>query len=337
MDNYKKIIDAFLIGNIEGIEENGMIPGHLETQISHLFLFPTTVYKICKRDNEFFNEHFRDLADRRSRLDFYKSDFFENNYFSPDVYQKLCGVKVIDGKVNISNDIDNAEDVVMKMRRIDLKYNLSNLLHEKTLAQKDFQSMGYQQTREVALYPHQPKTGEAYYDIFQRRLDDLRDWMYSAPEYISKEKTDEIVQVLRHYVEKEKDVFFNFDKSQYVVSIDNHSDNIFYENGKIFFLDIYPPKEDWLIVPPWINIYRPATDILILMGEKYARSFIQGYKDYCGSLDEKHELFYFIYSAAIQGVSLYNLSKNNDIKKKDSELYKLFISESVEKLEKKSL
>jgi len=337
MDNYKKIINAFLAGDIENIDEKGMIPEHLETQISHLFLFPKTVYKICKRDNVFFNEHFRNLADRKSRLDFYKSDFFENNYFSPDVYLNLYGIGLKDGKVTIGSDIDDAEDFIMKMRRIDWKYSLSNLLHERTLSQKDFQLMGYQQTKDVARYPHQPKTNETFYNIFQRRLDDLRDWMYSAPEYISKDKINEIVHALRSYIEKEKDIFMNFDKSQYVVTIDNHSDNIFFEKGKMIFLDVYPPKEDWIIVPPWINIYRPTTDILILMGEKYARSFIQGYKDYYGYLDEGHELFYFLYSAAIQGVSLHNLSKDSDVKKKDSELYKAFILENIEKLEKENL
>jgi aminoglycoside phosphotransferase family enzyme len=245
----------------------------------------------------------------------------------------LYSIGLKDGKVSINDDIDDADDFIMKMRRIDWKYNLSSLLHEKTLSQKDFQLMGYQQTKNVAQYPYQPKTDETYYDIFQRRLDDLRDWMYSAPDYFSKEKTDEIIHKLEKYLEKEKSSFIGFDNSQYVVSLDNHSDNIFYKDGKIFFLDIYPPKEDWMIVSPWTNIYRPATDILILMGEKYARSFIQGYKDYYGFLNESHELFYFIYSAAIQAVSLYNLSENNQSKKEDAGLYKLFVLENIEKLE----
>src|SRR3990172_11469600 len=115
MENYQKIISAFLVGNIEGMEEKGIIPEHLETQISHVFLFPKTVYKICKRDNSFFNEHFRDLADRNSRTYFYKSDFFENNYFSPNVYLGLHGIGVVDGKVKTSSDIENSEDVVMRM------------------------------------------------------------------------------------------------------------------------------------------------------------------------------------------------------------------------------
>jgi len=336
MDNYKKIIDSFLNGEVEGVEEKSLIPEHIETQISHIFLFPKTVYKICKRDNIFFNQHFRDLADLKTRIDFYKSDFFENNYFSPEVYLSVYGVNILDDKVVISENIDDAEDVVMKMRRIDLRYNLSQLLHEKSLTEEDFKSMGYQQTKAVDLYPHQPKTLESYYDIFQRRLDDLRNWMYSASDYFSKEKTDEIVKILRDYLEKNKEEFFSFDKSKYVVSLDNHSDNIFYQNAKMFFLDIYPPKEDWMIVSPWTNIYRPATDILILMGEKYARAFIQGYKDYYGSLNEDHELFYFIYSAAIQAVSLHNLSCNNSTKLEDSKIYKKFILENIEKIKETS-
>ncbi|EKE21347.1 MAG: hypothetical protein ACD_7C00272G0002 [uncultured bacterium] len=332
MNNYKKIITSFLAGAVKGIEEGGLIPEHIETQISHVFLYPNTVYKICKRDNLFFNQYFRDLSDTEERKRFYKADFFENNYFSPEVYLNVYGVNVSESDVVITDDIDDAMDVVMKMRRIDLNCNLSELLHERILTEEDFRRMGYQQTKAVDLYPYQPKTSESYYDIFQRRLDDLRDWMYSAPDYFPKETTDKIITILRNYLEKEKDEFLYFDRSKYVISLDNHSDNIFYQNGKMFFLDIYPPKEDWMIVSPWTNIYRPATDILILMNEDCARAFIEGYKDYYGGLDESHELFYFIYSASIQAISLYNLSGNSSIKLEDANLYKKYILENIEKI-----
>lgn len=173
--------------------------------ISHLFLFPDTVYKICKRDNNFFNKHFRNLADLQSRIDFYKSDFFENNYFSPDIYLSNLGINVVNDRVVLTDDLDNIEDVVMKMKRIDLQYNLSKLLHEGVLTEDDFRKMGYEQTKAVDLFPNQPKINETYYDIFQRRVDDVRDWMYSAPDYFPKEKTNEIITVLRNYVEKNKD------------------------------------------------------------------------------------------------------------------------------------
>ena len=127
MNNYLKIIDAFLKGDVEGLEERGAIPEHIETQISHLFLFPNTVYKICKRDNLFFNEHFRNIADLKTRIDFYKSDFFENNYFSPEVYLDLYGVNVINNEVEVNKNLDGIEDIVMKMKRIDLNSNLSHL------------------------------------------------------------------------------------------------------------------------------------------------------------------------------------------------------------------
>ena len=332
MDNYEKIISSFLLGNIDNLEEKGLIPEHIETQISHLFLFPKTVYKICKRDNLFFNDHFRNIADLKTRIYFYKSDFFENNYFSPEIYLSIHGVITSSTSVSITQELDKAEDIIMRMKRIDLKFNLSQLLHEKTLNEKDFISMGYEQTKAVDLYPHPPTTTENYYDIFQRRLDDLRDWMYSAPDYLNKKETDEIIIALRNYVEKNKKYFSSFDTTKYVISLDNHSDNIFYKDGKMSFLDIYPPKEAWMIVAPWINIYRPATDILILMGENYARALIQGYKDYYGDLNENHELFYFIYSASIQAVSLHNLSQKNDLKKEDSINYKEYILKNIEKI-----
>lgn len=332
MDNYDKIIEAFLNGTVEGIENYGMKPEHLETQISHIFLFPDFVYKISKRNNAFFNKHFRDLDDLKTRLFFYKADFYQNNYFSPEVYLQLYGVCAHDNKILLNNDVDNAEDAVIKMRRVNLEHNLSQLLHSRSLMEEDFRFMGHEQTKEIALYPHQPKYNLSYYNHFQARLDDLRNWMYSAPKYFSKEETDNVIQVLKNYLEKEKEYFNNFDTSKYVISLDNHSDNIFYENKKVFFLDIYPPKEEWGIASAIINIYRPATDILILMGEKYARAFIRGYKDYYGSLDEGHEIFYFVYSAAIQAISLFNLSENNDLKLKDSIVYKNFITDHLKKL-----
>ncbi len=221
------------------------------------------------------------------------------------------------------------------MKRIDLRYNLSKLLHEGSLSEEDFRSMGYQQTKSVSLYPYQPKSKENYYSVIKRRVDDVRDWMYSAPAYFNKEEVDGIIGILIDYVEKNKKYFIDFNTDNYVVSLDNHSDNIFYEDKKMFFLDIYPPKEDWMISSPWLNIYRPATDILILMGENYAKSFLDGYKKHYGSLDESYELFYFLYSAAIQGVSLYNLSANNEMKLEDSIKYRDFILSNVRNLKKK--
>jgi len=332
MGDDEKIVQAFLQGQVKGLEEEGRLPEHIETQISHLFLFPETVYKVCKRDNVYFNEHFRNVADEKTRFQFYKDDFFENSYFSPDVYLGLYGLRVRDGVVERTNDIDSADDLVMKMKRIDPKYNLTRLLHERSLTQEDLRSMGYQQTKAVALYPHQPKTDEIYDQIMRRRLDDLRDWMGSAPDHFSKQETNEVMEALFSYFEKHRDAFIRFNIKDYVTSLDNHSDNIFYEKGKMFFLDIYPPKEDWKTVSPWTNIYRPATDILILMGEEYARAFIQGYKDHYGSLDESHELFYFIYSAAIQAVSLFNLSSGDSLKSEDSKVYKKYILEKIKDL-----
>ena len=312
MDN-KELVESFLAGTVQGIEEHGLIPTHIETQISHLFLFPNTVYKISKRDNAFFNEHFRDLSSREERLSFYKSDFFLNQYFSPKVYLELYGVYAEAGKSVLRLGVEqNAEDAVMKMQRIDLSYNLSTLLHKKSLSENDFRSMGNQQTKAVALYPQQPKSTDSYFKLFQERLDDLKDWMESADRsYFSEEEINQVITILKGYINQHKDQFEKVATSDYVISLDNHSDNIFYENGAMFFLDIYPPKEDWMIATPWINIYRPATDIFILMGEKYTRAFLAGYKDYYGTFDESHEDLYFIYSATIQAVSLHNLSKND--------------------------
>lgn len=332
MEDYQIIINSFLSGDVDSIEEKGMVPEHVEAQVSHVFLFSKTVYKICRRDNNFLNSHIINLADKQIRINFFKADYSHNDYFSPDVYLKLFGIKNINGKIKICEDLNDTEDIVMKMRRIDQKCSLSQLLNEKALTENDFETMGYEQTKKIALYPNQPKSEESYYPMFQRKLNDLKSWMLSAPDFFSKKETDKITMVLNNYLEKKKNDFEDFDKKQYVIALDIHSDNIFIENKKVILLDTYPLKEDWMIAAPCLNIYRPAADIFILMGEKYARAFLSGYIKYYGSMDNQHEMFYLIYSAAIQGVSLFNLSKGNEMKKENARLYKKFILDNIDRL-----
>ncbi|MDB5190318.1 MAG: hypothetical protein JWN49_644 [Parcubacteria group bacterium] len=326
------IVQSFMEGSVVGMDENGFVPEHIETQQSHLFLFPETVYKINKRSNTFFNEHFRDLSNKAERFSFYKSDFSENQYFSPNVYIGLKFLLLEDGGVTLTSDSTGAEDIVMQMKRIDFSYNLTHLLHQGNLTEHDFRHMGRTQTQQVAHYPHQPKSREDYYTLFMRRIHDLDNWIASAPDFISAEERTRIITSLTNYIENKKEYFSTIAPSTYVISLDNHSDNIFYQDKTIFFLDVYPPKEEWGIILPWMNIYRPATDIWLLQSEKYARAFLEGYEEYYGPLKKEDELFYVIYSACIQAISLANQSKDNELKAKDAVIYKNFILENFEKI-----
>ncbi|MEO6536163.1 MAG: hypothetical protein ABIT47_00585 [Candidatus Paceibacterota bacterium] len=324
-DRESLIVQSFKQGSVQGIEEEGLLPEYIETQISHLFLFPETVYKISKRSNIFFNEHFRDLSDAEERFSFYKSDFSENQYFSPEVYLELKYLHLQNNTVLLTSDSTDAEDILMRMKRIDVSNNLSHLLHEGNLSEDEFRGMGRTQTQQIADCPYKPTSKEDYYTLFKRRIIDLDDWIALAPDFITIDERSKIIASLNGYIEKQKDYFAAIDPSTYVISIDNHSDNIFYKDNRMFFLDVYPPKEDWMTVLPWMNIYRPATDIWLLQGEKFARAFIEGYEEHYGPLPRESELFYLVYSASIQAISLANQSKA-----KDATIYKNFILENIE-------
>lgn len=336
MNSIESIVyDSFVGGKVSGIREMAK-PEVLKTQISYLFFYPDSVYKYYLHSNVFFNSNFRDLDSPKSREYFYKRDFFWNNYFNKDVYLELKSLKIVDGKVAVSDLATVSEDYLIKMKRIDASSNLSHLLHEKQVGAADAFNIGYQMTKMIAEFPKKVSSAESYYSVTKRDIADLKNWMYSAKSKISKEQADGVIKALDDYVEVNRNIFEQFPADKYTISIDNHSDNIYYNDEKISFIDIYPPKEAWVFSHPIKNLYRPATDILILGGKELFEAMFSGYEKYSGQADRRHESFYLVYSACIQCVSLYNLSGNSKQKGIDAEKYWKFIEEKIAGLVKLS-
>lgn len=305
------ILEAFKDGNVQGIAEPGVTPQHIKTWISHVFLFPKNVYKIYQHENEGFNKDYRDLHTPESREWFYGEDFFWNHYFAPNVYEELLGIKADGDKVTIVARDDNPDDLVIKMRRIDASHNLTQRLPVGDLTQGDMHTVGYEMTRLIAEFPHKPKTDKNFYDIMLSRLDDVKGFTYLAEKYLSRERTDQIMVPLYKYLEAHKEEFAQKTNDDLTIAIDNHSDNVFCDNGKASFLDIYQVKENWLLVEPMLNIYRLSADVLVLAGKEMQQALIQGYKDYykLTDIEEHRALFYTVYGALIKGAYNYILDK----------------------------
>lgn len=332
--NDEKISSAFLDGSVSGLIEPGIKAEHIQTQISHIFLYKTTVYKFYRRDNEEINKAFVNLADEMVRAKFYEEDFFYNHYFNPEVYQRLQRIKIAKTGVELKDRNDDGDDWIIQMKRIDMTRNLTTLLLAGGLNRADFQKIGYQMTKAVAEFPHKPKTRKNCYEIMKVDLDDVESFAYLAAPLIKKEDTRRIMEKLNSYLNGKKERFANLQEKDFISSIDNHSDNVFYENGRISFVDIFPPKEDWRTVEPLYIIYRLSADVEVLAGKEYADALITGYKEYY-KIEETAEdirLFYQLYAAMIRGAYLYILSTESGKRTNEAKKYLEFVEANINKI-----
>ncbi|MCH7883287.1 hypothetical protein IIA95_02650 [Patescibacteria group bacterium] len=322
-----KIQNAFLEGRVLGLKEEGVKPQHIQTVISNVFLFPNTVYKIYKWDNTSFNKSFRDISKPDIRKQFYEEDFSWNHYFNNEVYQELLGVMVQREKVELTRLKNNTDDLVIQMKRIDDSYNLTNLLREQHIKTADARRIGFEMTKAIAEFPHRPETTKNWYDFMQIRFRDVEKFLHMAKPSVTEKEITYFMDKLRGYAKRNIEQFTSIDSDKLSVSIDNHSDNIIYRDKKTSFIDIYPPKEDWMFSDPFQNVCRLSVDIYALGGKKLADELIQGYQEYykVQEIDERLKLFYQIYAAFIQIAYRFILSQPDEANK-----YKKFVEENID-------
>src|SRR3989344_3985032 len=157
---------------------------------------------------------FVDLSGR-SRRQFYEDDFFCNHYFNQDVYQKLLGIRVND-TVELTDNSDAAYDRVIQMARIDVSHNLTAQLLEGSLAESDFQKIGWQMAKMIAEFPHPPKTKKNYYEIMRSFVQDIEGWTYLADPLIPKGEAQEVIRALYAFLETQKDFFGLYREKDFV-------------------------------------------------------------------------------------------------------------------------
>lgn len=331
-DFHTKIVETFKKGEIKNIPEFGEVPKHIETQISHIFLFPQYAYKIYKWDNKGFNQFFSNLGDPEFRKQFYKEDFFWNNYFNKEVYLNLKSLNINGTSISLEEQNDSSDDLVIEMKTIQANENLTKLILHNQLSEKNAYSIGFAMTKEIAEFPHKPKMEVTYYELLKTRMEDLTHFTTFAEPHISKPEAEKVMNVLSHFIEKRKPKLEQITDDQLEIAIDNHSDNLFFKNGQVSFIDAYPPKKDWLLLSAYANAVRPATDILLLSGQKNLYDqFIKGYKDYyqIDKIDEELGLFYQTENALLKGVYLYDLFNNGTQRKDEADKYWGFVKEKI--------
>ncbi len=326
----KSLIELFKKGDFPG---QTSAPKHIETVISNVFIFDKKVYKFYKNDNEFFNKGFRDLAPKDSRFDFTKRDFKWNNSLSPTIYLEIINVKVEDGKIVIVEKQEDAEEIVIVMNRV----NTDDLLFEKLMRGEVSEDESFLMGKQFAesLKGAQVKLDgkHNFYNKFEVRISDLRDWIKSVSEFISEEESKEYCDFLEAFRKENKNLFENEMSEDLVHGGDMHSHNAVFTGGNLYLMDTFPPKEEWLVDHKLIPLYRVGADIWALSGNQdLFEAFVRGYEE--GSNTKVNRFLddlYIIYASAIMVSYLYMLQRTDEEKKESAKRFHEFIREYFKK------
>lgn len=191
------------------------------------------------------------------------------------------------------------------MKRIQAEQNLAELLLKGQLTSYDAHLIGFEITKLIDRFPYKPATKLNYFELLNiSRIEDIRNYAVFARPYISPAEADKVLRAMRIWLNRRQEVFSRLPWKKLTVAIDSHSDNVFYVNQQVSFIDIYPPKPDWRLLEPAANIIRLATDGLVLAGESVYAGFLRGYFEYYQDreLDKNLELFYQLGSVMIRAI-----------------------------------
>lgn len=274
------LISAFEQNLIEGLKDPDRV---VETVISKIFFYKDRVFKVYKYDKFFFG----DFSSFDFRKDFYEEDFYWNNVMAPDVYLHLRPVKM-----------NGIEDYYIEMRKFDDNNSLTNLLIKNQIQEDDLLKISKEMELRINELTDNKKEKLLHIlksnpDIFTDGFESDRNLLYTIPSFISKEKTDKIIDFIKAYGSHE--YFKNYNHNNLRASIDNHADNIVILDGKVELIDILPPKESWRIGDPNFLTSRLFTDVAVLNSEDKAMAI---YKN--NTMPKEIRTVYEIRSALIQ-------------------------------------
>lgn len=296
-------------GKIPG--ESG-VPEHIETVISNVFLFKDRAYKVYKNDNDFFNKSFHDLSTKEERLSFSAADFDWNKQLAREIYLHLQGVKVVSDEIAFT-DADEAEELIQINTRMPSGAVLFDHLQKNDLEEVDFYEIGKQfAMREKAFVWHGEFSSESTLQNIIKRHTDIIEWVKDAEEYLPAQERNAYSEQLLSLIKE----IYTSDTTPLSIGFDFHSFNAFYVEGVLYPFDTHPPKDAWRFCPTGLNVYRLATDVFALVGEKEFRAVIQGYFGYLNISipNEKGERLFVMYAALIMVSYLYMLARTDSDK-----------------------
>ncbi|MDQ5893711.1 MAG: hypothetical protein QG640_723 [Patescibacteria group bacterium] len=278
----------------------------VDTLLSKLFFFDKDVYKVYKHRVSSFG----DFNDNRFRHEFYHDDFAWNNTMTPAIYTKLCYVRENNGFIEECTH-DQSTDYYILMKKIDDSHTLLNLLRQKAVTHADLEKITTEMLKRIEKLTEIKKSD--FMDLFDTQyveldleyIETLRDWMYMAPEVISKENADAMMEKLKSFINTYQG-FKDFDHSHYIASIDNHCGNILYQDKEVNFIDSMPPMRIWRVQNHLYPVSRPATEVELFMGKEFADTMYSAFEKVRGiKVDPKMRAYLQTVAALIQAPYMY--------------------------------
>lgn len=316
------------------IADETSIPKHIETVMSNVFIFDKTVYKLYKNDNDFFNKAFRDLAPKKDRMNFTKSDFEWNHTLSPSIYAKVIGININNGEIKITEPTNEADEVVIVMNKAKTEDLLFEKLLKGKLSEDESFSLGKQLGETLKNAQKKPSEKQNFYNKFEARITDLQNWVSGVSEYVDETEFKEYCDFLEKFRHENREWFENGLSDEMVTGGDLHSHNAIFSDGILYLIDTYAPKEEWLIDHRLIPMYRLGTDIWALTNNKSLfESFLVGYEEGSGyTVNRKLDDLYVMYASSIMVVYLYILQRTDSEKNEAATRFHAFIREYFAKI-----
>ena len=290
-------------------------PKVIETVISRVFIFEAekTVLKFYKRDNEWWNRDMRDLSAGKTRRQFIERDFGFNHALSPSVYQALKTPVIEDGKIFLRDFHGDEDELVIVMQQIDTSKNLTHLLFGRGLMWEEHRGIGAQFVRAQQSLPSDFLSGldTDWYRQMRGRFDDLSAWAASVPEFPA-EVAEAGINQLRLELEKYQEPFRMLNGNHLFVSIDCNTENLLLIDGKLSFMDAYPPKREWMSAMFEVDVFRVGSSIFALDGQPAYEAYLEGAREAAGDkIDMQYESLYLLYGILISAPYFYMLAKND--------------------------
>ncbi|PIR83060.1 hypothetical protein COU19_02750 [Candidatus Kaiserbacteria bacterium CG10_big_fil_rev_8_21_14_0_10_56_12] len=196
-------------------------------------------------------------------------------------------------------------------------------LCKQDLSNEDFYGIGWQFAKREKRC--RQTTGIQYSSLradIAERQKDLMDWLTDAEEHLP---VDERQQYGKTLAELGAHAYANSD-AKVSTGLDFHNLNAFYVNKTLLPFDTYSPKDSWRLAPPFLNIYRLATDVYALAGKAAYTEVLKGYFDRSETAKPQDvtERFLVLYSALIMVSYLYMLARTDANKRNAADVYIAF-------------
>jgi aminoglycoside phosphotransferase family enzyme len=299
----------------------------IETLLSNVFFFDTTVVKVYKHQTTFFG----DMADPEFRTSFYTEDFFWNHSFAPEVYVHLGGFAMSEQGVACV-PFEEGSEYFIEMKQIDHTKNLTTLLSEGNISAEECSQIVrhmIETAREVAKQKKEQLEdlfATPWLDLHIDNLESLRSWGYLADAHIPRREIDQKVDFLIE-ISKTHPYFTSFDASHLTAAIDNNCDNLLYQNGQPSFIDVMTPKHSWKVHDEFFGVTRTAVDAYVLGTPALADAIYDTYRTYRDIPEDQVRLIYELRSAIIQWAYRHILKEPKRAAK-----YKAYIDTTLETL-----